>query len=172
RYGTFALTAEQRGERVFKVLLDQLLGLAARQPVLYVLEDAHWIDPTTRELVTRTLGTIADARVLLLITYRPDFQPDWVRHPQATALTLARLSRSQGAAVARAVGAAALSEEVVARILERADGVPLFIEELTRSVSETDELRGDTDIPRTLQASLLARLDRLGSEVSDLAKLA
>jgi class 3 adenylate cyclase/tetratricopeptide (TPR) repeat protein len=172
RYGTIALTAEQRTERLFKVLVGQLLGLAARQPVLYILEDAHWIDPATRELVTRTLGRIADARVLLLITHRPDFQPDWVRHPQVTALTLSRLSRGQGAAVARVIGGAALPEVVVTRILERADGVPLFIEELTRSVIETDELRGDTDIPRTLQASLLARLDRLGPDVADIAKLA
>ena len=147
-----------------KVLIDQLLGLAAKEPVLYILEDAHWIDPTMREMVTRTLGEIADARVLLLITHRPEFQSDWTRHPQVMALTLSRLSRGQGAEVVRAAGGEALSEEVVARILRRADGVPLFIEELTRSVIETGRRRSATPIfPRHLQASLLARLDRLGA---------
>ena len=95
RYGAIELTAEQRSERTLKVLIDQLLGLAAKEPVLYILEDAHWIDPTTRELVTQTLGRIGDARVLVLVTYRPEFQSDWARHPQVTALTLSRLSRGQ-----------------------------------------------------------------------------
>jgi tetratricopeptide (TPR) repeat protein len=140
--------------------------------VLYILEDAHWADPTTRELVTLTLGSIGNARVLLLITHRPDFQPEWVRHPQVTALTLGRLSRGQGGAVARAAGGAALPNAVVARILERADGVPLYIEELTRSVVETDDPRSETAIPETLQASLLARLDRLGGEAKELAQIA
>ncbi len=172
RYGAIELTAEQRGELLFKALIDQLLGLAAKGPVLYVLEDAHWLDPTTRELVTRTLGRISEARVLLLVTHRPDFQSDWVRHPQVTALTLGRLSRGQGAEVVRASGGSTLSEEVVARILRRADGVPLFIEELTRSVIETGDVVSDSDIPKTLQASLLARLDRLGVESREIAQLA
>ena len=172
RYGVVDLTVEQRSERIFTVLLAQLLGLAAREPVLYILEDAHWADPTTRELITRTLGSIGNARVLLLITHRPDFQPDWVRHPQVTALTLGRLSRGQGSAVVRAAGGAALPDAVVARILQRADGVPLYIEELTPSVVETDDPHSDTAIPETLQASLLARLDRLGGEAKELAQIA
>jgi len=173
RYGATDLTTtEQRSERTFKALIDQLLGLAAREPVLYIVEDAHWLDPATRELLTRALGSIADARVLILITHRPDFQSDWARHPQVTALTLSRLSRGQGVAMVRAAGGEALSEEVVARILQRADGVPLFTEELTRSVIETGNLLGDSDIPETLQASLLARLDRLGPDAKELAQLA
>ena len=171
RYGTVELTAEQRSERIFKALIDQLLGLAARNPVLYILEDAHWLDPTTRQLVTRTLGRIADVRVLIVITHRPEFQSDWARHPQVTALTLSRLSRGQGAAVVRAAGGEALSQEIVTRILRRADGVPLYIEELTRSVVETETVGGD-DIPETLQASLLARLDRLGADAKEAAQLA
>jgi predicted ATPase len=164
RYGTMELTPEQRSELTLKALIDQLLGLAAKDPVPYILEDAHWLDPTMRELVTRTLGRIADARVLLLITHRPEFQTDWARHPQVTALTLNRLSRGEGMEVVRSAGGEALSAEVVTRILRRADGVPLFIEELTKSVIETGTAGGDTDIPETLQASLLARLDRLGAE--------
>ena len=170
RYGALDLTAEQRSERTFRALIDQLLGLAAKEPVLYVLEDAHWLDPTTRDLVTQTLGRLADTRVLLLITHRPEFQSDWTRHPQVTALTLSRLSRGQGAEVVRAAGGGALSQEVVARILRRADGVPLYIEELTKSVIETGT-GGDTDIPETLQASLLARLDRLGGDAKEVAQL-
>ena len=171
RYGTVGLTAAQRSERTFKALIDQLLGLAAKSPVLYILEDAHWLDPTMRELITRTFGRIADVRVLIVITHRPEFQPDWARHPLVTALTLSRLSRGQGAEVARAAGGQALSEEIVTRILRRADGVPLYIEELTRSVVETETDGGD-DIPETLQASLLARLDRLGADAKEVAQLA
>jgi class 3 adenylate cyclase len=172
RYGAVELSAEQRSESTFRALIDQLLGLAAKEPVLYILEDAHWLDPTTTELVTRTLGRIGNARVLMLITHRPDFQSDWARHPQVTALTLSRLSRGQGAQVVRAAGGEALLEQVVARILRRADGVPLYIEELTRSVSETGNALGDTDIPETLQASLLARLDRLGADSKEVAQIA
>jgi class 3 adenylate cyclase/tetratricopeptide (TPR) repeat protein len=172
RYGSIELNAEQRSDRTLKALIDQVLGLAAKEPVLYILEDAHWIDPTTRELVTRTLGRITDARVLMLITHRPDFQSDWARRPQVTALTLSRLSRVHGTEVARAAGGQALSEEVVARISRRSDGVPLYIEELTRSVIETGNAAGDTDIPETLQASLLARLDRLGPDAKEVAQIA
>ena len=172
RYGVIELSAEQRSERTLNALIEQLLGLAAKSPVLYILEDAHWLDPTMRELLTRTLARIADARVLMLITHRPEFQSDWARHPQVTALTLSRLSRAQGAEVVRAAGGEALSEEVIARILRRADGVPLYIEELTRSVTEAGTGGSDTDIPETLQASLLARLDRLGADAKELAQLA
>jgi predicted ATPase len=172
RSGAIELTAEQRSERTLEALIDQLLGLAVKEPVLYILEDAHWLDPATRELVTRTLGRISDARVLMLITYRPDFQSDWARHPQVTALTLNRLSRGQGAEVVRAADGGALSEEVVARILRRADGVPLYIEELTKSVVESGDLGSDINIPETLQASLLARLDRLGADAKEVAQLA
>jgi class 3 adenylate cyclase len=172
RYGAIELTAEQRSERTLKALIDQLLGLAAKEPILYILEDAHWLDPTMRELVTRTLGGIADARVLMLITHRPEFQSDWARHPQVTALTLSRLSRGQGAEVVRAAGGEPLSDEVVARILRRADGVPLYIEELTRSVIEAGTAGGDTHIPETLQASLSARLDRLGADAKETAQFA
>ena len=96
RYGSVDLSPEQRSERTLKLLVDQLLGLAAQQPVLYILEDAHWIDPTTRELVSRTMSRIGTARVLLVITYRPDFRSDWASHPNATVLTLNRLAARRG----------------------------------------------------------------------------
>ena len=172
RYAAIELTAEQRQARVLNLLVDQFIGLAAHRPLLFILEDAHWIDPATRELMTQTLSRIAEARVLMVITHRPDWQTDWARHPQVTALTLNRLSRGQGAEIARAAAAAALPEAIVTRILRRADGVPLFIEELTRSVVETGSAVGDSDVPETLQASLLARLDRLGPEVKEVAQIA
>jgi tetratricopeptide (TPR) repeat protein len=171
-YASLELAAEQRQARALKTLVDQLLGLAAQKPLLLILEDAHWIDPATRELITYTLARLADARILMVITHRTDWQTDWARHPQVTVLTLTRLSRGQGAEIARAAAAADLPEETVARILRRADGVPLFIEELTRSVVETGVAFGDTDVPETLQASLLARLDRLGPEIKEIAQIA
>ena len=171
RYGTIELVAEQRNERVLRLLVDFLHGLAARTPVLLLLEDAHWIDPVTREFIAHVLTRLADARILVLITHRPEFNSDWTRHPQVTVLTLNRLSREQGAAVARAVGGDRLTDDVVARIGRRAEGVPLFIEELTRSVLDAGEAP-DNNIPETLQASLLARLDRLGPDIRELAQIA
>ena len=172
RYGAIELAAEQRKERVLRFLGDQLLGLALRNPVLLVLEDAHWIDPATREFIDHLLPRIADAPILMLITHRPEFQSEWTRHPHVTALTLSRLSRGQGIEVVRAAGGAALSEDLVARIGQRAGGVPLFIEELTKSVLDSGDALGDSEIPETLQASLLARLDRLGPDAKELAQIA
>jgi class 3 adenylate cyclase/tetratricopeptide (TPR) repeat protein len=171
RYPPLELDREQRKARTLRALVDQFVGLACRSPVLLVLEDAHWIDPVTSDLVTDLLTRLAETRILALVTYRPEFHPDWTRHPQVTMLTLSRLSRSQTAEVVRAAGGAALSEEAVQRIGQRADGIPLFIEELTRSVVETGGSFGDSEIPETLQASLLARLDRLGAEAKEIAQI-
>ncbi|MBV8776288.1 MAG: AAA family ATPase, partial [Alphaproteobacteria bacterium] len=173
RYGSLVeLTAEQRDDRLMRSLVDQLLGLAAANPVLFVLEDAHWIDAATCDLIERLLASMAGARILALITHRPEFQPDWTRHPHVMALTLNRLSGSQAAEVVRAAGGAALAQKSVVLIGERAGGVPLFIEELTKSAVEEEKAFGDGNIPETLQASLLARLDRLGTEARELAQLA
>jgi class 3 adenylate cyclase/tetratricopeptide (TPR) repeat protein len=166
------LSPEQREARALNILIDLLLGLAARSPVLFLLEDAHWVDPATQELITQALARIAEARVLILVTHRPEFEPGWARHPHVTALTLNRLSRRQSAEIARAAAATTLPDEIVARILRRADGMPLFIEELTRSVLDLGDLSGDSIVPATLQASLLARLDRLGNDVKQIAQIA
>jgi predicted ATPase len=172
RYGAIELAAEQRKERVLRFLGDQLCGLAQRDPVLLVLEDAHWIDPATHEFVDHLLPRIADVPILMLITCRPEFQSEWTRHPLVTALTLSRLSRGQGIEVVRAAGGATFSEDLVARIGQRAGGVPLFIEELTKSVLDSGNAFGESEIPETLQASLLARLDRLGPDAKELAQIA
>jgi class 3 adenylate cyclase/tetratricopeptide (TPR) repeat protein len=173
RYGPLRLTPEQRKDRTLTALLEQALGVAAREPVLMVLEDAHWIDPTTRELIGRTIDRIGSHPVLLLVTHRPDFESEWSRHPDATVLTVSRLSQHQGADVVRAVaGGKRLPESVVADIVRRTDGVPLFLEELTRSVVEAAGSMSASQVPETLHGSLLARLDRLGPDTKEVAQIA
>jgi class 3 adenylate cyclase len=168
RYGTLDLTPQMRRARTLEVLVDQLLGLAAQQPVLMVLEDAHWIDPTTLELVAQCLDRITDSRVLLLLTSRPDHQPALAAHPHVTRLTLNRLGRVGVEAIITSLSArAALATDVIDAIIARTDGVPLFVEELTKAILET----GETTIPASLHDSLMARLDRI-PEVKEVAQIA
>jgi predicted ATPase len=153
-------------------LVEHLLGLARRRPVLMVLEDAHWIDPTTLELLGQALDRIAGARVLLLLTSRPDHQPALGGHPHVTRLTLNRLGRGPTEAiVARLSGGRSLSPEVLAEIAARTDGVPLFIEELTKAVLEIGAAGPGTAVPASLHASLMARLDRVPG-VKEVAQVA
>ena len=127
-----------------------------------VFEDAHWSDPTSRELVELTVERVRSLPVLLIVTFRPEFQPPWTGQPQVSMLTLNRLDgRDRTALVAQIAGGKALPDEVVAQIADRTDGVPLFVEELTKSVLESGA--GPLGIPATLHDSLTARLDRLGS---------
>jgi class 3 adenylate cyclase/predicted ATPase len=157
-----SLSPQRKKERTLEALSRQLEGLARQQPVLMVFEDAHWIDPTSRELLDLTIERIRTLPVLLIVTFRSEFQPSWTGQPQVTMLTLNRLDRRDcSALVARIVGGNALPDEVVDEIADRTDGVPLFIEELTKSVLESGvPLVG---IPTTLHDSLMARLDRLAS---------
>ena len=167
RYGELNLTSQAQRGRTLAALVDQLLGLSAQQPVLMVLEDAHWVDPTTLELMEQCLERTADARVLILLTSRPDGQPALHAHPHVTRLTLNRLGRAGVEAIVARLGGAALPRAVVDTIIARTDGVPLFVEELTKAVVET----GQTTIPASLQDSLVARLDRLpeGKEIAQVA---
>ena len=161
RYPVEDLTPQQRRARTLAVLIEQLLGLSRRRPVLMVVEDAHWIDPSTLEFLGQALDRIAGARALLLLTSRPDNQPALGGHPHVTRLTLNRLGRGPTEAiVARLTGGRSLPPEMLAEIAARTDGVPLFIEELTKAVLEA----AGTAVPASLHASLMARLDRvLGS---------
>ena len=137
RYPAQNLTPHQQRARTLAVLVEQLLGLARRRPVLMVVEDAHWIDPTTLEFLGQALDQIAGARVLMLLTSRPDNQPSLGGHPHVTRLTLNRLGRSPTEAiVARLTGGTSLPPEVLEEIAARTDGVPLFVEELTKAVLE------------------------------------
>jgi tetratricopeptide (TPR) repeat protein len=134
--------------------------------VLFVLEDAHWIDPSTENLLAEIAPRIAEAPVFMLITYRPDYTPPWADYSHVTAIALNRMSRKQGAEIVRAAGGKELPENIVDRIIARADGVPLYVEELAKSVIEAGQLGdgsiAEDQIPPTLQALLIARLDRMG----------
>jgi len=158
RYGALELSPPQRKGRTLDALVEELLRLSRQRPVLFLFEDAHWIDPTTQELMERTLARIADARVLLLISHRPEWQPPFIKH--SARIELDRLEPDAVAEIVRVVAGTPVSEAFVARVATRSDGVPLFAEELTKA-----SLEGGTDaadVPTTLQASLSARLDRLG----------
>jgi DNA-binding SARP family transcriptional activator len=174
RHPPLNLTPQKRKEKTLLALLARLEGLAARAPVLMVFEDVHWIDPTSLELLDLMVERVASMSVLLVITFRPEFVPPWVGRPQVSLLALSRLPPAQRAEmIAALTGGKALPQELLDQIIDRTDGVPLFVEELTKSVMESGilgELGGCTTtsgnviplaIPSTLQASLLARLDRL-----------
>jgi len=170
------LSPQRKKERTLQALIRQIEGLAHGKPVVTVWEDAHWLDPTSRELLDLTVEHVRSLPVLLIVTFRPEFQPPWTGQPQVSMLALNRLDRRDCTAlIAQIAGSKTLPGEVVFAIAERTDGVPLFVEELTKSILERGLLREENDryvldrplqplaIPATLHASLLARLDRLGS---------
>jgi predicted ATPase/class 3 adenylate cyclase len=174
RYHVPEMSPQKRKEMTLAALLAQLGGLAARQAVFVIFDDVHWADPTSLELLTLTLEQVQRLPVLLLITARPEFTPPWPGHAHMTTVSLTRLNRNDGAAlIGRVTGGKTLPKEVMNQILARTDGVPLFVEELTKSVLETGLLKERDDhyvlshplpsmaIPTTLHASLMARLDRL-----------
>jgi class 3 adenylate cyclase/predicted ATPase len=169
------LSPQRKKERTLEALFRQLDGLSRRQPVVVVFEDVQWIDPTSRELLDLTIERVRSLPVLLVVTFRPEFQPPWAGQPQVSMLALNRLDRRGRTALATQIAGKALPDDVVAEIADRTDGVPLFVEELTKNVLESGLLREEADrwvldrtlllisIPTTLRASLLARLDRLAS---------
>ncbi|WP_035484528.1 AAA family ATPase [Geminicoccus roseus] len=184
RYSTREPSPQQRKSETFGALLAQLDGLAARRPVLIVLEDAHWLDPTSRELFDMVVGRVQRLRALLVVTFRPELAPPWEGHPHATLLTLGRLGTRQVLAIAERVARGwRLPDEVLGRILAKSEGVPLFVEELTKTVLEAGLLDdvGDgpapagpssaLEVPATLQDSLMARLDRM-APVKEVAQTA
>jgi class 3 adenylate cyclase/predicted ATPase len=170
------LSPQRKKERTLEALIRQLEGLARLQPILAVFEDAHWIDPTSRELLDLIVERVRSLPVLLVITFRSEFQPHWIGQPQVTTLALNRLDRrDRTTLVGQIAGGKALPAEVVDQIADRTDGVPLFVEEFTKSILESGVLREEADryvldrplpplaIPTTLQDSLTARLDRLAA---------
>ena len=174
RYGVLDLTPQQKRSRTLQALRSQLIGLADKKPTLVLLEDAHWIDPTTMEHLEVTLDAIDNKRVLIVATARPTFEHNFSGHPIVTQLTLNRLGRKHvGAIVARLTGNKTLPDALLDEITAKTDGVPLFVEELTKTIlesgllHETDtsfELResfSSLSIPISLHDSLMARLDRL-----------
>lgn len=169
RYGALALSPKQQRDRTIEALIRHLLHLSQQRPILFLLEDAHWIDPTTEALIGEAMKRVADAPVLMLLTYRPEYTPPWSDLPTLTKIALGRLSKEQAEEMVRTIAGNELPGSVIAQIVARADGVPLFLEELTKSLLETDA--ENVEIPASLQALLVARLDRLG-EAGKLAPLA
>ena len=177
------LSPQKRKEKTFAAFLAQIEGLPGRCPLYVIFEDVHWVDPTSLELLAALVERVARLQVLLLITARPEFTLPWPSYPHMTTIPLARLGRRDGEAlIERVAGGKRLPKEVTDEILARTDGVPMFIEELTKTLLESGLLRERHDhyflerplpalaIPTTLNASLMARLDRL-SPVREVAQI-
>ena len=173
RYPLPNLSPQRKKQRILEALIRQLGHLAGQQPVVLVFEDAHWVDPTSLELLDLVVERVPALPVLLIITFRPQFQPHWTGLPQVTMLALNRLERRDRIALVAQICNKPLPDEVLDQIVDRSDGVPLFVEELTKSVLESDLLRDSNNryvlvralsasaIPTSLHDSLMARLDRL-----------
>jgi class 3 adenylate cyclase/predicted ATPase len=174
RYPLPNLSPQRKKQRTLEALMGRLKSLARRRPVIVIFEDAQWVDPTSRELLDLCVEQVRTLPVLLIMTFRPEFQPAWTGQPHVTTLVLNRLDRNDRIAlIEQIVGGKELPGEVVDQIVERTDGVPLFVEELTKSVLESGLLREEEGryvldgplpllaIPTSLHASLMARLDRL-----------
>src|SRR5262245_24827602 len=184
RYPALDLTPQKRKEKTLRTLVAQVEGLAARQLVLLVVEDAHWADPTSLELFELIVERASSLPLLAIVTFRSEFVPPWVGRPQVTLISLSRLPRRlRGEMIAHVTGGKVLPQEIADQIIDRTDGVPLFIEELTKAVVESGLLVeaggryvatgpvAPLAIPTSLQESLLARLDRL-APTSDVAQIA
>jgi DNA-binding winged helix-turn-helix (wHTH) protein len=169
-------TPDKRKEHLFAILLAQLEGLCAQHPALIVFEDVHWLDPTSRELLSLIIERAPSLRLLAIVTFRPEFNPPWTGEAHVTAMLLGRLGqRERAALVGRIAGDKKLPHWAVDQIADRTDGIPLFLEELTKAVLETGtdaseigKVMSTTSsaslaVPATLHASLTARLDRVGS---------
>src|SRR5262249_15222973 len=174
RYPTLELTPQQRRQRTLEALNAQMEMLSRQSPVLMILEDAHWADPTSLEAFSRAVEGIRTLGVLLVVNYRPEFEPPWIGQPHVTAVILNRLGeRDVAAGIDGVTGNKPLPTRIRQDIIERTDGIPLFVEEVTKAVLETgrDGDAGKTvaavpssglAVPASLHASLMARLDRLG----------
>jgi predicted ATPase/class 3 adenylate cyclase len=175
-YAPLTMSPERQKQRTLQALLTILLRIAAQRPVLFVLEDLHWVDPTTLELLSLLVDQGPTSRILALFTFRPDFSPPWTGRAHLTQVTLPRLPRCQAVEMTGQVAhGKALPPEVVEQVVAKTDGVPLFVEELTKMVLESGllqeraeryELTGPLPplaIPTTLRDSLMARLDRLAT---------
>jgi predicted ATPase len=178
------LGPQRKLELLFEALLHQLEAVTNHRPVLLVFEDVHWIDPTSRELLDLMLDRISQLPILVIITFRQEFDHAWSGERHVTTLVIERLRERDGAALVEQIaGETSLSRETVDEIVDRADGVPLFVEELTKAVLESG--RRDNRfaavlaasplpalaIPATLHASLIARLDRLGPIAKELGQI-
>src|SRR5262249_50923542 len=171
RYPSLELAAHQRRQKTLEALTAQLEALAHAKPVLMIFEDVQWVDPTSVEVLGRTVDRLKTLRVFSIVTYRPEFEPPWIGSPFVTALNINRLGDREIAAMIDSVtGNKLLSESIRQDIIERTDGIPLFVEEITKAVLEAESAAESAvatipspsiGVPSSLQASLMARLDRL-----------
>jgi class 3 adenylate cyclase/predicted ATPase len=173
RYALPEMTAQQRKQKTLQALLGQVERLAVVQPVLMIVEDLQWIDPTSLEWLM-LVAEHRTLRALLLITARPEGAPSWPAYAHVTTLVLSRLNaRDAAIVVERIAGERALPPETVREVVARSDGVPLFVEELAKAVVEAEAPSAPLSlsaVPPTLHASLMARLDRLGPIAKDIAQ--
>ncbi len=175
RYAVPDLAPEQRRQRTLDALVLRLQALTRSNPVLVVVEDAHWTDPTSLEVFSRAVDRVAGLRAMLVIAFRPEFNPPWMGRPHVTALAINRLApREVGTIIDHLVGDEVLPASIRREIIERSDGIPLFVEEMTKAVLEVGSKDAAAQwaaavplpalpIPASLHASLMARLDRLGA---------
>ena len=179
------MTPERQREATLNALVSQIEGAAKDGPVLLIVEDAHWSDPTTLDLLDLTISRVQQLPVLVIITFRPEFVPPWTGYTHGTTLALNRFARSLvGQMVERITVGKPIPVEVVQQIIEKTDGVPLFVEELTKTILESGQLVEESSrydlsgplseitVPATLHDSLMARLDRLGSLNKEIAQIA
>jgi class 3 adenylate cyclase/predicted ATPase len=184
RHPTLELTPQQRRQKTMEALTAQIERLSRQKPVMMILEDAHWADPTSLEAFGRAIDRIRRLSVLLLVTFRPEFDVPWAARPYVTALIVNRLAEHEaGDIIDRIAGNRSLSASIRQDIIERSDGIPLFVEEMTKAVLEVGgEIAAERTIaavpsralavPASLHASLMARLDRLGAPAKELAQIA
>jgi class 3 adenylate cyclase/tetratricopeptide (TPR) repeat protein len=183
RYGAVAMTPQKLKDETLRALIDTTEAIARRQPTVMLFEDAHWADPTTLEVMDLLIHRVRNLPLLVVMTHRPEFSSRWSHHGHVAALGLTKLTRAQSTAlVSRLSGGKALPEDLLEQILQKTDGVPLFVEELTRSILESGDLRdvgdrwdyagraGALAIPLTLRDSLMARLDRF-APVKEIAQI-
>jgi class 3 adenylate cyclase/tetratricopeptide (TPR) repeat protein len=173
RYGPLAMTPQKHKDETLRTLVDLTEAAARKQPTVMLYEDAHWADPTSLEAMDLLVDRVRNMPLLIVLTHRPEFQPKWGSHGHVTALNLSKLTRAQSSAIiSKLTSAKALPAELLERILVKTDGVPLYVEELTKAILESGELKdagdhynyagaaGSMTIPATLRDSLTARLDR------------
>ena len=175
RYPARDLAPRQRRQKTMEALIGQIEAISPQSPVLMIFEDAHWADPSSLEVFGRLVDKIADLRVLLFVTFRPEFAAPWGERPHVTALTINRLApREVIVLIERVAGGRPLPANIRQDIVERADGIPLFVEEMTKALLEAEGEGAVARavaavpspalaVPASLHASLMARLDRLGS---------
>jgi len=176
RYGPLVISPRLAKEKTIQTLVDLVEAMARAQPTFVLFEDVHWADPTTLQVLDLLIERLVSIPLLAVLTNRPEFEPRWSQHAYVTALDLVKLTRAESRAlIADLAGGKALPAELLERILEKTDGVPLFVEELTRAILESGDLKDEGDryayagtaasvaVPETLRDSLMARLDRIAS---------